>query len=156
MADETTGARGRPPRVFAVVLFLYGAGLAGPGGFLVSLGGTSFYLIAGIACIGCAILLWRGDGRGVSLYALLLVATLIWGILESGRDGWALLPRIGIPILLGLWLLAPWAQRGLRAGATPARWIIGVTSLAGIALVLAGVMSPSYGVPPSAQRTGGA
>ena len=154
MVDETAGARGRPPRVFAVLLLLYGAGLAGPGGFLLSLGGLPFYLVAGVICIGCAILLWRGDGRGVSLYALLLAATLIWAILESGRDGWALLPRVGFPILLGLWLLTPWAQRGLRAGARWARWIIGVASLVGIALIVAGVVSPSYGVLPSAQSTG--
>jgi quinoprotein glucose dehydrogenase len=120
-------------------MLLYGAGLAVPGGILLSLGGSPFYLIAGLTAIGCAFLLWRGDARAPLLYALLLSGTLIWALWESGLDGWALVPRLGLPILLGLWLLTPSVHRGLRGTARLARAVIAAASVTGIVLIVIGV-----------------
>jgi quinoprotein glucose dehydrogenase len=127
-------------RIFAIVLLLYALGLAIPGGVLLSLGGSGFYLLAGIVSLGCAILLWRGDSRAVSIFAALLVATLLWAVWESGWDGWALLPRIGLPILLGLWFAAASARSALHGSQRFATWIIIATSLAGIGLIVAAVL----------------
>jgi quinoprotein glucose dehydrogenase len=127
-------------RIFAIVLLLYALGLAIPGGVLLSLCGSGFYLLAGIVSLGCAILLWRGDSRAVSIFAALLVATLLWAVWESGWDGWALLPRIGLPILLGLWFAAASARSALHGSQRFATWIIIATSLAGIGLIVAAVL----------------
>jgi quinoprotein glucose dehydrogenase len=120
-------------------MLLYGAGLAVPGGILLFLGGSPFYLIAGLTAIGCAFLLWRGAAPAPLLYALLLSGTLIWALWESGLDGWALMPRLGLPILLGLWLLTPSVHRGLRGTTRLARAVIAAASVTGIVLIVIGV-----------------
>lgn len=105
--------RGRPPRIFAVLLFLIGAALAAGGMQLVLLGGSLYYAVAGAALILSAILLWRGRRTGAWLYLLILLGTWAWAFWEVGLDGWQLMPRVLLFTLLGLWLLMPWSRRGL-------------------------------------------
>jgi len=134
----------RAPKIFALLMLTYGLCLTVPGIVLLHLGGSPYYLLAGLASIACAILLWRGDVHSVSLYALVLGATLVWALWEAHLDGWALLPRIGLPILLGLWLLTPWGYGGLRGGSRVARWALGLTSGAGMLLFAIGLVPPPY------------
>ena len=47
-------------RLIAVLLGLAGLWLAGGGAWLVSLGGSAYYLVAGIACLLSALLYLRG------------------------------------------------------------------------------------------------
>jgi quinoprotein glucose dehydrogenase len=110
---KPTTTRGRPPRVYAVLLILIGLVLAGGGAYLVALGGSPYYVLCGLAVCAAGVLLWRGDGRGAKLYAAMLVATLVWSLWEVGFDGWALAARLLAPAVLGLWLLTPWVRRGL-------------------------------------------
>ena len=64
----------------------------------------------GLALTGCGLMArWR---LAPGLYALLLGATLGWALWEVGLDAWRLLPRLGLPALLGLVLLLPWFARG--------------------------------------------
>lgn len=103
----------RPPRIFAVILFLVGLALAAGGVRLASLGGSWYYLIAGVTLIASAVLLWRGHRWGAYLYGLLTLATVIWALAEAGFDGWALAPRILPFLVLGLLLLRPRTRRAL-------------------------------------------
>ncbi len=43
-----------------------------------------------------------------------MLVALVWALLEVGFDWWALMPRGGIIILLGLWLAMPWIVGPLR------------------------------------------
>jgi quinoprotein glucose dehydrogenase len=103
----------RPPRVFAGILALFGAALAGGGAWLLGLGGSPYYVLMGTAILASAVLLWRGNAVGSAIFQLAVVATLLWAIWEAGFDIWALLPRIALPILLMAWLYMPWVRRGL-------------------------------------------
>jgi membrane-bound PQQ-dependent dehydrogenase (glucose/quinate/shikimate family) len=103
----------RPPRIFAAMLFLVGLALAAGGVRLASLGGSWYYLIAGVTLIASAVLLWRGHRWGAYLYGLLTLATVIWALAEAGFDGWALAPRILPFLVLGLLLLRPKTRRVL-------------------------------------------
>ena len=87
-------SRPRPPRIFASLLLLIGLVLAIGGVRLASLGGSLYYVIAGLLLIVSAVLLWRGRRSGAYVYWLLTVGTVVWALLESGFDGWALAPRI--------------------------------------------------------------
>ena len=112
--NETTDAlAARPPRIFASILALIGLVLAVGGAWLVSLGGTPYYLVAGALIVGSAALLWRGSRRGAWLYVLVLIGTAAWALWEVGLDAWALMPRLLFLTVLGAWLLTPWARRGL-------------------------------------------
>jgi quinoprotein glucose dehydrogenase len=104
------------------------------GGYLLSLGGSVYYVIAGIALIATAVLLWRGKSVALLVYALLLAGTMIWALWEVGLDFWQLAPRGDILVILGVLLLLPLVTRGLE----PRPRLAGGN---GLALVLALVAS---------------
>jgi quinoprotein glucose dehydrogenase len=120
-------------RINAGILFAAGLAAAVPGAYLLSLGGSCYYLVAGFAAILSAGLLWRGDNRGLGVYAALLVVTFAWSLWEVGFNTWALLPRMAGPLLFAVWLAIPPVRRQLRRAAPAGRWLtvclVGITSL---------------------------
>ena len=113
MTQSISVGTARPPRIYASILGLISLALLAGGIYLAILCGSPYYLIAGAVILACAVLLWRGSRRGAQLYWLMLIATLLWSFWEVGLNGWALVPRLLLPTLLGLWLLTPWVRRGL-------------------------------------------
>ncbi len=87
---------------FAIVLGLIGIVLIGGGAWLMALGGSWYYLLAGAGLLASAILLLAGSQAGVWLYLLTWALTWIWAIWEVGFDGWALVPRVVAPTLLAV------------------------------------------------------
>jgi len=94
-----------------VVLLLVALFLLIGGVWLASLGGSYYYVITGIILLIVSVLYWRRSSASIGLYALLLIATILWGLWESGTDFWALAPRYDVIFLLGLWLILPPASR---------------------------------------------
>ena len=135
---QTEVRRRRPPRVFAVILILIGLMLAVGGVRLVSLGGSFYYVLAGLAVLASGVLLWRRDRRGSLLYGLLLIATLLWSFYEVGANLWALAPRLLALLVIGAWFLTPWVRRSLYSPAEPPPLFgrrAGASALAGIVVV---------------------
>ncbi|PVX61197.1 glucose/quinate/shikimate family membrane-bound PQQ-dependent dehydrogenase [Paraburkholderia unamae] len=75
------------------------------GAWLVSLGGSPYYVVTGVVLLIFAWLLWRASPKAFVLYALVLIGTAVWGLWESGSDFWALVPRSGVLVVFGVWLL---------------------------------------------------
>ncbi|PBC03221.1 glucose/quinate/shikimate family membrane-bound PQQ-dependent dehydrogenase [Mesorhizobium sp. WSM3860] len=98
--------------ITSLVLLLIGLVLGGGGIWLVTLGGSWYYLIAGLAFLITAWLISRRKSTGLWLYAAIVLASLCWAVWETGFDWWQLGPRGGIIVLIALWLLTPWARRG--------------------------------------------
>ena len=104
-------------RVIAVTCGLAGLALALPGAVLLSIAGSSFYLLAGLALMVAGLFLWRRPATGGWIYAGIFVATLAWSLWEVGWDGWALLPRLNLFVVLALMLVAAfWWQRSRTSG----------------------------------------
>ncbi len=101
------------PRFLAVVMGLCGLGLGRMGMTLIAAGGSWYYLLAGIVLLLVAVLLFRGDKRGAQLYGLFLLFTYLWSFYEVGLDAWALMPRVAMFTVLGLWFVIPRVRRGL-------------------------------------------
>ena len=99
----------------SAVLLILGAALAAGGGWLIALGGSWYYLPAGLALMATALLLLRRDPRSLWVYALLVVVTLLWALWEVGLDWWPLAARGDVLFLVGLWLLSPWVRRSFKA-----------------------------------------
>nr|ART38508.1 G13 [uncultured bacterium] len=99
--------------LFVAVLLATGLSLLWLGGQLLMLGGSAYYVLAGLAVTLSGLLIARRKWVGVSLYALFAVATVIWALWESGLDGWALAPRLAMPLIMGLWMLTPWFRRSM-------------------------------------------
>ena len=110
-------------RAYALLLGLIGLYLAIEGGRLLGLGGSAYYLLTGLAVIASGILLAQRRRLGAWLYGAMLFATLVWALWEVGWNGWALMPRIVAPTVLGLALLLPWVRRALT-DPRPFRWTI--------------------------------
>jgi quinoprotein glucose dehydrogenase len=80
----------------------------------LSLHGSPYYLIVGLAMIVSGALVGRGDRRGSGLFTVIWIATLVWAVWEVGFDGLQLTPRVVAPtVLLVLTFLAGW--RGGKA-----------------------------------------
>lgn len=104
------------PRLTAAGLALVGAALGAGGAWLAWLGGTPAYLVFGALCLVSAVLLWRGRISGAIVYGATLTAIWGWSLWEVGFDPWALAPRVILFTVIGMWLLTPFARRGLTAG----------------------------------------
>ncbi|MDG4874744.1 glucose/quinate/shikimate family membrane-bound PQQ-dependent dehydrogenase [Mesorhizobium sp. WSM4935] len=100
--------------ITSLVLVLIGLILGGGGIWLIALGGSWYYLIAGLVFLVTAWLLFRRRSTSLWVYALFVLATLCWAVWEIGFDWWQLGPRGGVIVLVALWLLTPWARRGLQ------------------------------------------
>lgn len=135
MSNES---RGRRPRVvekglmwlFAVVLGVMALIFIGGGGYLATLGGSFYYLVAGVLFLAAAVLLFTGKRLGAWVFGLALAITVIWSLWEVGFDGWALMPRLMIPVAFGIWLLLPWSQHALKGSLDVAKRVpMGATGL---------------------------
>ncbi len=107
--------RRRGLRIFAVFLLAIGGWLAIGGARLASLGGSWYYVLAGLATLASAVLLWRQRRPGVWIYLAVLAATAAWAFAEVGPDFWQLVPRLGLPVALSLILLTLWLRGVARA-----------------------------------------
>lgn len=94
------GASGWAVALLGLVFLLIGIVLTGGGGYLISLGGSWYYLLAGLGLVVSGVLLIGGNASGVWLYAIVFALTAIWALWESGLNGWALLPRLTGPFVL--------------------------------------------------------
>ncbi len=92
-------------RIVGVVLVLAGLPLIGLGAYLMALGGSWYYLIAGAGIVGAGVLLWRGAMTGVYVYLAVFLFTLLWALWEAGFSFWPLVPRLVAPIFLAACVL---------------------------------------------------
>jgi quinoprotein glucose dehydrogenase len=129
--SKSPGVIGILTLLFTVLTALY---LLVGGAWLLAIGGSAYYVITGVALSVVAWLLWRRSPAALVLYALVLIGTAIWALLESGPDFWALAPRSGVLVIFGVWLLLlmSWRLVGERR--------LGVASLVIALVAWAGVL----------------
>ncbi|MCH4244491.1 glucose/quinate/shikimate family membrane-bound PQQ-dependent dehydrogenase [Acinetobacter gerneri] len=100
-------------RTFVVVVSaIFGLFLLIGGIWLAAIGGSWYYIFAGILFLATAILLQRYKSSALLVYAFLVLASVIWGLWEVGSDFYALAPRLDILGVWGLVLLIPAVTRG--------------------------------------------
>ncbi|AQU81354.1 MULTISPECIES: glucose/quinate/shikimate family membrane-bound PQQ-dependent dehydrogenase [unclassified Halomonas] len=134
--DEHTRAHGKwPALLLGLLLIAAGIALTIGGGKLLSLGGSAYYLVAGIGLLVVGILLALRKGAALWLYALILFTTLLWALWEVGLDWWQLVPRVAILCLIGIILLLPWWRKPLhsRGGSLALMASIGAAMVVAIA-----------------------
>lgn len=119
--------------VLGLAMTLAGGALAAGGVVLIATGGSWYYLPTGLALIASAIGLGMGKRFALSLFGLLLAATLAWSLWEAGLNGWALVPRLVGPAVLGAILLLPMASSSANRAS---RWWVGLPVIAIAATLL--------------------
>ncbi|HEY0959311.1 MAG TPA: PQQ-binding-like beta-propeller repeat protein [Novosphingobium sp.] len=148
--------RGAGRAIYGLLLIAVGSALALGGAKLASLGGSLYYLPAGLAAIAAGVFVLTGRWRiGAAIYLVLILASLAWGLWEAGLDGWALAPRVLSPFVLGI----PFLCAALIGGPRSPR-LAALACLAGAAILVAAVWSTSgftparRGYTPVAATTG--
>ncbi len=152
-------ATSRPRVTRSILILLLGALLAGIGLILAAggiwlavLGGSIYYLLAGVGLIAAGALLVVGRPLGAYTYLAIFALTVVWALWEVGLDPWALVPRVVGPAVLAVLVLLVLPLLDPRRW----RWMTAFAAVAGLAvLLLVGiVVSPGYlmqdprGFPP--------
>lgn len=99
-ADRSRGGPGWAVRLLAWVCILFGLVICAGGIWLLLLGGSWYYALAGAGLIATGILLNHGSMKAVAVYLVVWVLTVLWAFWEVGMDGWALVPRLVAPTVI--------------------------------------------------------
>jgi quinoprotein glucose dehydrogenase len=156
-----------PAILLALLLALIGAILGIGGAWLVLLGGSPYYLIAGVALLASAWFLFRGRLLGGWIYVGLFILSAAWGFAESRGNAWAMIPWLVAPLVMLILVLLVMAtltaakNRWKFAGGGIALGIVFVaasfailgTNMGTVAAALPAQTSPGMN-DPSLQRTG--
>ena len=84
------------PRITAVFVGLLGLAMTFYGGELALLGGSPYYVVAGLGLAFSAWQLWQRKPSGFHAYAGVLLLTLAWAVYEAGLEFWLVGSRIWI------------------------------------------------------------
>ena len=110
--DTTTknGAAAIPPvsrrkrlalAVFGIFLIFSGLALTAGGIELITLGGSCYYRPAGLGLILAGVLYLRRKPLASAVIAVLLIATLLWAVWETGFAFWPMVPRLAPWLVIG-------------------------------------------------------
>ena len=122
--------------LFGLVLLAIGLFFAIGGGKLVALGGSKYFLIAGIVMTASAIQFVRRKASAVTLLALAFIGTLIWAVMDAGWHFWPLVSRLMVPAGLMLFAFLTWPALRKSEGKAP----LATLSYALSALIAAGMI----------------
>jgi quinate dehydrogenase (quinone) len=132
--DKKPAARW-PVWLVAALLIVFGLPFVAGGGYLLSLGGSAYFLLAGVGLLASAALMLRGRASGAWLLALVVVATTAWAVVDVGFDFWALFSRLfafGVVGVLAA-LAYPSLQRGAGRGAYALAAVLALADVAAFA-----------------------
>jgi quinoprotein glucose dehydrogenase len=100
--------------VFSAVCLLAGVYFLSGGIWLISAGGSPYYLVVGLAFVAVAALLLLRSPWASWAYAAIIVGSIVWAIWEVGLDWWQLAPRGDFVVVFGVLLAIPWVAAGAR------------------------------------------
>lgn len=145
MDTATTSSAHWGLKALAIVLGLVGLSLLVGGLYLIILGGSWYYALAGAGLIAAAVLMWRGEMRGIWIFVGVFIVTVIWALFEAGLNFWALEARVVAPLFLAavavLLVNKVTPEKGRPANTLPFT-IAGVAMMAGFCAFLIAMFFP--------------
>lgn len=120
-------------RIFSAIVgvssALAGLFLALGGAYLVMLGGSWYYLPAGVAILVSGLLIARGRPSGALLFALVFVLSTIWAVWDAGLAFWPLVSRLFMLAVMGMVIAFIYPSLVRRCGGVPGAGAHVVTGL---------------------------
>nr|WP_314419259.1 membrane-bound PQQ-dependent dehydrogenase, glucose/quinate/shikimate family [uncultured Erwinia sp.] len=108
-------------KLVAVVTTLAGIYFLAGGAWLVGIGGSGYFLIAGILLLGSGLLMFRRRLAGAVLFGITLVYTAVWALWDVGLQFWPLFSRVFAPaagaVLIAFTVPLLTRRVGIRRGA---------------------------------------
>ncbi|WP_343463595.1 glucose/quinate/shikimate family membrane-bound PQQ-dependent dehydrogenase [Pantoea sp.] len=102
--------------LFGLVMLAIGLFFAIGGGKLVALGGSRYFLVAGIVMVLSAVQFFRRKSSAVTLFMLVFAGTLIWSLYDAGFVFWPLVSRLMVPAGLMMLAFLTWPALRKREG----------------------------------------
>lgn len=131
--------------VLGLILLATGLFFVIGGGKLVSLGGSWYFVIAGVFTVLSAIQFFRRKSSAVIIFALVFIGSVIWAVQDAGIDFWPLVSRLmtlaGLLLLALITLPALRKREGKTSAAKPA-YAVSVVLLAGLLVTLFQMFQP--------------
>jgi quinate dehydrogenase (quinone) len=101
-------------KIFGTLLAATGMVLGLGGGWLVLLGGSIYYLMAGAMLAIAGILLFRRSAMSFVFFALVYAGTVAWSLYEAGWNFWPMVPRLGPFLVMTAIMASFWARLNPR------------------------------------------
>ncbi|KPY56883.1 Glucose dehydrogenase [Pseudomonas syringae pv. spinaceae] len=118
-----------------VLIALIGLGLAGGGGYLVTLGGSWFFLLMGLAMLVSGALIAARKPKGAVLYGIALILTALWAVWDAGLHYWPLVSRVLTFAVIGLVVALIYPTLIRASGAQAGRGAYGLAGVLAIGVV---------------------
>ncbi|NDV00338.1 glucose dehydrogenase [Pseudoroseicyclus sp. CLL3-39] len=87
------------------ITIIFGIVLLAGGVWLIALGGSWYYAIAGLGLLATGVLLNMQNMAALWLYLVIWLGTLVWAWWEVGDEWWAQVPRMVAPTVLLIFIL---------------------------------------------------
>lgn len=116
MTDSNTKISKRAKKIYncisialGIVLVIFSIPLIIGGVYLLSLGGSLFYLVMGLTLVACGVGFIRKKKFAVWLFLAFAVVNILWALFEVGLQFWPMVPRLSVTLVLlvPVFLLAP-------------------------------------------------
>lgn len=139
-------------RIFAAMFVIIGLVLTVGGGWLLPLGGSPYYLLAGLGLMASGVMLWRLSLVGAWIYVGVFILTVLWALWEVGLNGWALVPRVIAPAVLLALVIATFPVLDTRRGG---RLALGGAAVFVVGALISGVViaQANRPMPPNDPQT---
>lgn len=120
--------------ILGIVLLATGLFFTVGGGKLISVGGSWYFLLAGLLILASAFFTFRKKVVAVWIYSLFFIATIVWALVDVGFEFWPLHSRLMFPagLFAALMLTLPALRRyqfQTPTYAAPAYTLAGLTTL---------------------------
>ena len=125
------------------------------GGKLASLGGSWYFVIAGIFITASAIQFFRRKSSAVPIFALVFIGTLVWAWQDVGPDFWPLVSRLMYPAGMFLLALITFPALRKREGKAPAANVaygLSAVTVIGLLATVYGMFQPHPTVASNGQE----
>lgn len=142
--------------IAALGALVFGLLFTAGGGYLASLGGSWYFLLAGIGMIVSAILLFKRRLWGAWLFAVVMVLSIVWAVVDAGLNFWPLVSRLFALGVLSLVVALVYPSLRKSNGLVGGRLGYGVSAVLAVALAAGfwGMFLPHSPVSPSGDGPG--
>src|SRR4051812_1160535 len=81
-------------KLVSALTIVFGLYFLSGGGYLLVLGGSPYFVVAGITMLVAGVLLWSGRHHGGLLYGLAVASSAVWAVADAGWAFWPLFSRL--------------------------------------------------------------
>ena len=155
-SHPTATAARWPLWLAALGMLVFGLPFAGLGGYLASLGGSWYFLLAGLGMIISAVLYARKRLLGAGLFAAVMLLSVIWALADAGLVFWPQISRLFALGVLSLVVALTYPTLRKANGLPGGRGGYALAGVLAIAVVVGGygMFIPHASVSPNGELPG--